>query len=317
MKSLANISIDMDTLASIYKGQGCTRPGGYTYIEFRTGIENLLAFFDQLGIKTTMFMVGNDFLIDQNHPAIQEIVKHGHEIANHSMRHPQGFRWLSEEEKERELTDMNAVCKRITGKTPVGFRSPGWNVDDRTIPVLNKLRFKYDSSVFPTSLMPLLKASHWASMSRQPKEARTTMGQLDYMFAPLRPYQVADKRLAQKGDNALIEFPISVSPILRVPFFATLLLFTGIGFYRILYRRIRAAGLPIHFQMHLSDFIDYSLPELENQMPSASHGTYIPQALHTPLNKKIEIFKEMIEIIAADHAFLTLSDWAEKMDARQ
>jgi hypothetical protein len=314
MRPTANISIDMDTLASIYKGQGCTRPGGYSYIEFRTGVDNLLAFFDGFGIKTTMFMVGNDFLFAKNHAAIQEMCRQGHEIANHSMHHPQGFRWMSDTEKERELLDMNAACQAVTGMTPIGFRSPGWNVDDSTIPLLNKLGFKYESSVFPTSFMPLLKLSHWLSMSKQPKADRTTMGQIDYMFAPLHPYHVSHSKLGKKGDNPLIEFPISVSPILRIPFFATLLLFTGIGFYKTLYRRIRSAGLPIHFQMHLSDFIDYSLPELAGQMPDASHGAYIPQALHTPLPEKIAVFREMVSCIAADYDFITLSDWADRMN---
>lgn len=315
MKPTACISIDMDTLASIYKGQGCTRTGGYTYIEFRTGVETLLDFFAQYGIKTTQFMVGNDFLYEKNHDAIKAIADSGHEIANHSMSHPQGFRWLSPAEKERELADMNAICKQVTGRIPVGFRSPGWNVDDATIPLLNKLGFRYESSVFPTSFMPLLKLSHWLSMSKQPKVARTTMGQIDYMFAPLSPYHTAGNALGKKGDGPLIEFPLSVSPLLRIPFFATLLLFTGIGFYRALYQRIRAAGLPIHFQMHLSDFIDYSLPELEGQMPDTSHGAYIPQALHTPLAKKIGIFKQMIEMIAADYDFITLEAWADTIGA--
>jgi peptidoglycan/xylan/chitin deacetylase (PgdA/CDA1 family) len=314
MKPSASISIDMDTLASIYKGQGCTRTGGYTYIEFRSGVENMLDFFERLGIHTTLFMVGSDFLYEKNHNAIKAITRSGHEIANHSMRHPQGFRWLSRAEKERELAEMNAICKAVSGQTPIGFRSPGWNVDDATIPILTKLGFRYESSVFPTSFMPLLKLSHWLSMSKQPKEARTTMGQIDYMFAPLRPYHVDDHALGKKGDNPLIEFPLSVSPLLRIPFFATLLLMSGIGLYKTLYRRIRAAGLPIHFQMHLSDFIDYSLPELEGQMPGTNQGTYIPQALHTPLAEKTAIFTEMVEMMAADYSFITLKEWADQIE---
>lgn len=313
MKRIANISIDMDTLSSIYKGQGCTRLNGYTFIEFRSGVENLLSFFAELGIKTTMFMVGKDFLYQKNQVMIKEISKQKHEIANHSMTHPQGFRWLSIEEKENELTNMENICEEVTGRRPVGFRSPGWNVDDATIPILNKLGYVYESSVFPTSLMPLLKLSHWLSMSRQKKGDRTTMGQMDYMFAPLRPYYTSDNSLRKKGNNPLIEFPVSVSPVLRIPFFATLLLFTGIGFYKQLFRNIRAARLPIHFQMHLSDFIDYTIPDLDDQMPNASHGAYIPQSLNTPIKKKIEIFKEMIKIIAADYDFITLESWARQI----
>jgi hypothetical protein len=313
MNNWGNISVDVDSLSSIYKGHGCSLPGGYTFVEFRTGLENLSNFFSKYAIKTTMFMVGNDFLYKKNHASIKEIANNGHEIANHSMTHPQGFRWLLEKEKEMELDSMSDICWEVTGKRPVGFRSPGWNIDDATLPVLNKLKYVYDSSVFPTSLMPLMKFAHWSSMSKQKKQDRTTMGQTSYMFSPLSPYHVSDYSLGKRGDNSLIEFPISVSPYLRVPFFATLFLITGIRFYRKLYRSIRAAGLPVHFQMHLSDFIDYSIPELKDQMPGNKKGMYIPQSLHTPLSRKLDLFSELIDLIAPDYSFITLDQWAKRI----
>jgi len=313
MTSPGNISIDVDTLSSIYKGQGCSRKGGYTFIEFRSGVENMLAFFSKFNIKTTMFMVGNDFLYKKNHSAIREISKQGHEIANHSMTHPQGFRWLSKMEKARELNSMADICREVTGRKPTGFRSPGWNIDDSTIPVLNELGYTYDSSVFPTSFMPILKFAHWSSMSKQVKEDRTTMGQMNYMLAPSVPYHVSDGSLGRRGSNSLIEFPISVSPILRIPFFATLLLFTGTGFYKNIYRAIKATGLPVHFQMHLSDFIDYSLPELKGQMPKSTQGAYVPQSLSTSLKTKMNVFTEIIELIAHDYELITLEKWVEKI----
>ncbi len=312
----ACISIDVDTLSSIYKGQGCTRPGGYTFIEFRTGVENMNNFFDRYDIKTTMFMVGNDFKHKDNLGHIRDIHKKDHEIANHSMSHPQGFRWLSPADKEKELRAMEEICQQVTGSKPVGFRSPGWNVDDTTIPVLNKLGYHYESSVFPTFLMPVMKFAHWRSMSQQTKPDRTTMGMWKYMFAPLRPYHTSTQSLARKDHkkkNGLIEFPISVTPILRIPFFATLLLFTGEGFYNLLYKQIRRWNLPIHFQMHLSDFADYNLPELEDQMPGGSSGTYVPQALNTSLEQKLDLFARMIETIGADYKFITLEQWAQRM----
>lgn len=313
MKRWGNISIDVDSLSSIYKGQGCTRPGGYTSIEFRTGLDNVSNFFAKYAIKTTMFMVGNDFLHKENQKFIIDVANAGHEIANHSMTHPQGFRWLSEREKEKELVSMSDICQEVIGKRPVGFRSPGWNIDDATLPLLNKLKYKYDSSVFPTSLMPVMKFAHWLSTSKQIKQDRTTMGQIKYIFAPLRPYHVSDYSLGNRGNNALIEFPVSVSPFLRIPFFATLLLFTGIGFYRTLFRSISKAGLPLHFQMHLSDFIDYSLPELKDQMPENNSGAYVPQSLDTPLPKKLDLFREIIDLIAQEYNFITLDQWANKI----
>ncbi|MDK2979832.1 MAG: peptidoglycan-N-acetylglucosamine deacetylase [Chloroflexota bacterium] len=309
----ACISIDVDTLSSIYKGLGCTHPGGYTYIELRTGLENLARFFEKLNIKTTLFMVGNDFTHVENQAHIRDIHKAGHEIANHSMSHPQGFRYLSPQEKENEIAGMGEICKEVTGEYPLGFRSPGWNVDDATIPILKKHGYIYESSVFPTSIMPLMKMVHWFNMSKQTKTDRTTMGQMNYMFAPTQPYHTSAKSLASQGKDGLVEFPISVSPTLRIPFFATFLLMTGTTLNQVTYRRMRNKHLPIHFQMHLSDFVDYSLPELEGQMPEPGSGTAIPQALHTPLSKKMEVFGTMIEQIAADYNFITLKQWTQRI----
>ena len=313
MSDIGCISIDVDTLSSIYKGEGCTRAGGYTFVEFRSGVENMLSFFEKFGIHTTMFMVGSDFLYKDNHDAINAIRDAGHEIANHSMSHPQGFRFLSLADKRKELINMGDICESVTGIRPKGFRSPGWNIDDSAIPVFKDLDYIYDSSVFPTFLMPLMKFSHWASMSLQPSEVRTAMGQINYMFAPRTPFRVDENSLAKPGSNTLIEFPLSVSPVLRIPFFATLLLFTGNKLFDYLYRNIRSAGLPIHFQMHLSDFIDYSIPELEDQIPTENKGVYVPQALSTPLQKKMDIFSRMVEMMVEDYAFITLEEWSRRI----
>ena len=111
----------------------------------------------------------------------------------------------------------------------------------------------------------------------------------------------------------MIEFPVSVTPVLRLPFFATLLLMTGNKFYQAFYKSIKRAGLPIHFQMHLSDFVDYSLPELQNQIPSTHQGAYVPQALATPLKRKLEVFGKIMDLMAADYDFITLKEWSEKI----
>ena len=309
----ASISIDVDTLSSIYKGFGCTRAGGYTYVELRTGLENLAGFFEKWNIKVTLFMVGNDFKYSSNHASIRDIHQAGHEIANHSMSHPQGFRWLSAQEKEDEITGMGEICKEIIGEYPIGFRSPGWNIDDKSIPILKKSGYIYESSVFPTSIMPLMKMIHWFNTSKQVKTDRTTMGQMDYMFAPVNPYHTSSSSLSRSGKDGLIEFPICVTPVIRIPFFATLVLMTGLNFNRILYRQIRNWNRPIHFQMHLSDFVDYDLPELADQMPPHGSAIPVPQSLHTPLSKKLDLFGEIIELMVADYNFSTLSQWAKRI----
>jgi len=305
------VSCDVDTLASIYKGYGCKRHGGYTYAEFRMGLENLCRFLEPFGIKATLFMVGDDFRQHQNLAHIKAVVAEGHEIANHTFTHTQGFRLLRPTTKEKEIADMEEICMHVIGKRPVGFRSPGWNIADDALPILKRRGYAYDSSIFPSSLNPLLKVMHWHSMRSRSGEDRTTLGNLSYMLAPAQPYRTADSSLGHRGGNGLVEFPITVVPIVRLPFFATFLLATGLNVFRICYRTLKAMRWPIHYQFHLSDFVDYNHPDLDNQVPR-ENGVYVPQALREPLQSKWELFTKALEIMVSDYTFTTLEKWAQR-----
>jgi hypothetical protein len=306
------ISCDVDTLASIYKGYGCRRPGGYTYAEFRMGLENFCRLLEPFGIKATLFMVGEDFYQRQNVPYIKAVIAEGHEIANHTLTHAQGFRLLSLEAKETEIAGMEEICQQVTGQRPVGFRSPGWNVSDDALPILKRRGYLYDSSVFPSALNPLLKFLHRHSMRGRSGGDCTTLGLLCYMLAPTRPYRTAEDSLGRRGDDGLVEFPVSVVPIVRLPFFATFLLATGLALFKICYQTLKALRWPIQYQFHLSDFVDYSHPELEGQVPRGKE-VYVPQALMTPLKEKWDLFERALNMIASDYTFMTLENWAHRV----
>jgi hypothetical protein len=308
---LAAVSVDVDTLSSIYKGFGCRRSGGYDFSELAMGLENFSRFIEPYGIRATLFIVGNDLLPEKNRPAICQMAREGHEIANHSQSHVQGFRFLSPEEKETEIAGMEEICQQVTGVRPVGFRSPGWNISDDTLPILQKRGYRYDSSIFPTSMAPLLKLLHWYSMRNRPGKDRTTLGQWKYMFAPSLPYQTEKESWIRKGDSGLFEFPLTVTPGFRIPFFATFLLSTGLKFFRLCYGTLKARRRPIQFQFHLSDFVNYSHPSLRDQIPARGKGVYVPQALQISLEKKIFLFRSALETIGRDYTFLPLEKWID------
>jgi hypothetical protein len=273
------------------------------------GLENLSRFLEPYGIKATLFMVGKDFLPEKNRPAIRQMAREGHEIANHSYSHIQGFRFLKVEEKYNEIVKMEDICREVTGTRPVGFRSPGWNISDDTLPLLQKRGYRYDASIFPTSLAPLLKLMHWHSMRKRADKDRTTLGHWKYMFAPCIPYQTEKENLARKGNSEFFELPVTVTPALRIPFFATFLLFTGLNFFKICYGFLKARRRPIQFQFHLSDFVKYSHPSLKDQVPAAGQGVYVPQALNVSLEEKISLFQSALEIIGRDYIFSPLVQW--------
>jgi len=311
---LAAITNDIDTLESIYKGQGCQRPGGYTRAEFRMGLENFARFLEPYAAKATLFMVGNDFRYPENHASILAMDAAGHEIANHTLSHAQGFRLLSPDEKEVEIAGMEELCEQNTCHRPVGFRSPGWNIGDDAAPILKKRGYLYDSSVHPTSLMPLLKFLHWYTMRSRSRGERTTLGHLKYMFAPTIPYRTRHTNLARRGRNGLIEFPLTVTPFIRLPFFATFLVSTGLRVFQASYRALLALKRPLQFQFHLLDFVDCDHADLIDQVPPDGIGLYVPRAIRMPLEKKLCMFREVMDSLVQDYHFVTLEKWSARWD---
>jgi len=314
MKPLpAAVTSDIDTLASIYKGHGCRRPGGYTYAELQMGLENFFRFLEPYGIKATLFMVGTDFLNDNSRHMIRSIPAIGHEIANHTLSHIQGFRFLSPREKEKEIASMEELCVRVTGLRPVGFRAPGWNISDDALPILQSRGYLYDSSIFSTFLMPAMKLMYWLVTYRRSAGDRTTMGSLKHMMAPSIPYRTGKTSFSKKGKAGLVEFPITVTPFLRLPFFATSLLGAGLNHFKRSCQSLRRKKRPIQLPLHLSDFVNYSHADLTDQVPQNVSGAYVPASLYMNLEKKIDVFKQAVDIVAEHYSFETLANWSRRI----
>lgn len=309
MTRIGAISSDIDTLQSLYKGHGLRRDG-YTYAEMRIGLENFSRFLERYQARATLFMVGNDFHQPQNVDPIRAVAAQGHEIANHSMHHTQGFRLLGPMAMETEIAGMEDACLAVTGRRPVGFRSPGWNIGDGAVEILMRRGYLYDSSVHPTMLMPVFKFLHWWNTRRRSAGDRTAMGQWDYMTAPLRPYRSSATRLARPGVGGIVELPVTVVPVIRAPFWATFLLATGLDVFKASLKALVATGMPVQFQFHLSDFVDFNDREFAGQVPRAGDGVYVPRALWTPLEVKQDLFTRAVDLIAEHYEFCTLETWA-------
>lgn len=304
------ISCDVDTLAALYKGRGCRASGGYSYDDLREGLERFDRFLDGYGVRATLFMVGADFHPAGNHPVIRSMAARGHEIANHTATHAQGFRLLSAAGQEAEIAGMEEACVAVTGARPVGFRAPGWNMSNSAIDILARRGYRYDSSVFPTSMTPALKVLHRLHTRRAEPIEQTTLGPLSYMRAPVEPYRASVGRLERPGDGPLIELPVTVVPVLRIPFFATFLVTTGMRVFDWSLSALRRARRPIQFQFHLSDFVDYTAGHLADEVPRDGSGLYVSKGLRLPLDRKIAMFSTVMDRLTETCDFVTLRDWA-------
>jgi peptidoglycan/xylan/chitin deacetylase (PgdA/CDA1 family) len=104
-------------------------------------LPRLLGLLERLDLRATFFVEG---LNAELYPdALRELDAAGHEVALHGWRHePWGG---LDPLRERELLERGAGAMAELGLRPVGFRPPGGEVTEATIPLLRELGFTYCS----------------------------------------------------------------------------------------------------------------------------------------------------------------------------
>ncbi len=98
--------------------------------------ENLLQILKRYNVKTTFFLVG--FWVDNFPEMVKRIDAEGHEIGNHSSKHPK----MSQLSKEQILEELNSTSQRIeklTGKKVTLFRPPFGDYNNRLIETSREL----------------------------------------------------------------------------------------------------------------------------------------------------------------------------------
>lgn len=82
----------------------------------------LLDLLDTHGHRATFFVIGSR--VEQNPELLKDMVRRGHEIANHTWSHSYLTPFLSPTGLARELTRTNALIEGLTGRSPRWFRPP-------------------------------------------------------------------------------------------------------------------------------------------------------------------------------------------------
>lgn len=82
----------------------------------------VLELLDRYGAKATFFCVGEKLAA---HPEMaKEIVRRGHSIENHSLRHSHAFPLYGYFRMAREVSAAQAILARVAGRAPQFFRAP-------------------------------------------------------------------------------------------------------------------------------------------------------------------------------------------------
>jgi peptidoglycan/xylan/chitin deacetylase (PgdA/CDA1 family) len=107
-------------------------------------LPRVLDLLNRFHVKTSFFIPG---VVIDTYPALCErILAEGHEIGHHGWTHVPVSN-LKPEEEEAGLVRGIERIKALTGKAPVGFRSPSWDLSPDTVRLLLKYGFYYESSM--------------------------------------------------------------------------------------------------------------------------------------------------------------------------
>ena len=133
----------------------------------KVGVPRILKFLDRHGIPATFFVPG--FTAQRYPELIREIAERGHELANHGYYHENPTEFSGNPTRERDvLRRGNDILEKLGGTRPVGYRSPGWDLNTYTPQLLLDEGMLYDSSLMDQEAPYVLVRQDEASLIELP-----------------------------------------------------------------------------------------------------------------------------------------------------
>jgi len=293
------VSIDLDPIDCYYAIHGLGEPPAD--LACSKGFERFLSFAQKHGFPVTVFVVGKEL----GRPDFSELVRNaaliGHEIANHSFSHRYDLSRLSADETGIEIIRGHDAIAGITGVAPAGFRAPGYNISSNIIRTLEGTGYIYDSSAFPSHSYWFAKSASMILSRFSGRKSSALVNPISSLLSPSGPYHPDPDKPYSRGQAGLIEFPISLTPVLRIPMTGTFFLLADGLLERHLVSSAESAGF-LNLEFHGIDFLDKTeVGEglLKAGQPDARMG----------LDEKLEKFDRLFEHFK-DREFLTLSEAA-------
>lgn len=254
MQKLAAVSVDLDEIDCYAAIHGLTPPPE-THAIYDRAVPRLAELFDSMGIRATFFAIGKDLARTENGKTLRALHQSGHEIANHSMNHYYDLTRRSAVEMRDEVREGIDSIERAVGERPVGFRAPGYTINDVLVSVLGECGVSYDSSVFPCPAYWFAKTSAIGAISIRGRKSHSIVDDPRVLSAPADPYRMGEPYW--RGGSGLVELPIGVTRNVtgRLPFIGTSVALAGETGAKWLARAI--AGRPlVSLELHGIDLAD-------------------------------------------------------------
>lgn len=236
----------------------------YLIMEHTETIESLLSLLKKENVKLSVFVVGE---VLKKFPKIVDLFeKFGVEFHCHSYSHS-----AKRPDSEEEISKCKFEFEKKFGKSPIGYRAPQGKISKEGIKCLEKLGFKFDSSIFPS-----------------------------YYPNPFK-YLFKNRDIFKYKNADIIEIPFtSVSPF-RFTFSLSFVKLLGRCFYKAAFRVFRIPDI-IVFGFHLHDLV---MPDnIYSKLPLFWKVIYYRNRYNG-----LELMKEFINYFnERDYKFVFISD---------
>jgi peptidoglycan/xylan/chitin deacetylase (PgdA/CDA1 family) len=110
----------------------------------RQGVPRILEILGRRGVKASFFVPAVTALLYPDEQ--RRVVAAGHEVAIHGWIHERNSELPLEAERELQLRSADTL-EKLTGKRPVGIRTPSWDFSPNTLAITKEMGLLYDSSL--------------------------------------------------------------------------------------------------------------------------------------------------------------------------
>jgi hypothetical protein len=308
---IAAVSLDADNQWSYMKTHGDAGWESFpSYLDVLVPVTCDL--FDELGLKITWFIVGQDAALPENRAALNQLVTRGHEVGNHSFKHEPWLHRYSRAEIREELARAEGAIGEACGLRPIGFRGPGFSLSTDVLETLADRGYTYDASTLPTWIGPLARAYYFrqAKLTAEQREERSMLfGRFSEGLQPNGPY-----RWQLPSGRRMLELPVSTIPALKTPFHLSYLIYLAQASERLLDTYLTLAitackqlNTPPSFLLHPLDVLG------GDQVPALK---FFP-GMELDGARKREIFLHVLGRLKGAFDLLPMNEYARRLNERR
>ena len=146
------ITFDFDAMSSWIGTAKSNNPSMISRGQFgAVAMKRLLDLLDRYQVRTSFAVPGHTAYAFPR--IVKEIQDRGHEIVHHGWVHENPADY--DEPGERDVLEKGLeALEKVAGVRPVGYRSPAWDLSERSIDLLIEYGFEYDSSCMGNDFYP-------------------------------------------------------------------------------------------------------------------------------------------------------------------